>query len=225
MLAREPFSRILGRREFWGLDFALSAETFDPRPETETVVEAVLDEIKDRNAALFLLDLGTGSGALLLSLLSELPHALGVGVDRLEGAATAARSNALSLGLGGRALILAGDWGGALRGGFDIVVSNPPYIATGALPLLPPEVRFHDPRSALDGGADGREAYRVIARDLPRLLAPGGIFACELGAAEEGAVRAILASCGFEAASVKADLAGIPRALLARRGGHKGQKP
>ncbi len=222
MLAHEPLSRILGRREFWGLDFALSKATFDPRPETETVVEAVLKELEDPGAPLRLLDLGTGTGVLLLSLLSELPNASGVGIDRIEGAAATARGNAAALGFEGRARFLVGDWGGAVLGGFDGIVANPPYIPTPALASLPPEVRCHDPRAALDGGADGLDAYRAIARDLPRLLVPGGIFACEVGEGQAAAVGEILAASGLLFAGAAPDLAGIPRALLARlprRGG------
>lgn len=217
ILAHEPLSRILGRREFWGLDLALSADTFDPRPDTETVVEALLKEIEERTAALRLLDLGTGTGALLLSLLAELPQALGIGIDRLAGAAATARRNAVALGLGKRALFLAGDWGEALAGSFDAIVANPPYIPSAALAGLPPEVKDYDPRVALDGGADGLDAYRRIAADLPRLLVPGGIFACETGAGEAAAVAELLGAAGLCVIALAPDLAGIPRAVLCRR--------
>lgn len=215
-LAHEPLSRIEGHREFWGLDFALSPETLDPRPDSETLVEAVLRRLPDRRAPLLLLDLGTGTGCLLLALLSELPAARGVGVDIALGAAATARGNARALGLGDRASFLVGDWGEALKGPFDVVVANPPYIATPAIPELPREVRDYDPRRALDGGPDGLGAYRALAPDAARLLKPGGFFACEIGIGQEGAVGAIFAEAGLVVAGAEPDLAGIPRALLAR---------
>ncbi|HZT88130.1 MAG TPA: peptide chain release factor N(5)-glutamine methyltransferase [Stellaceae bacterium] len=213
-LAHEPMSRILGEREFWGLRFRLSPDTLDPRPETETVVETVLAHLP-RGRPLRLLDLGTGSGCLLLALLSELPEAMGIGIDLAEGAIRNARENAAVLGLADRARFAVGDWGSALRGGFDAVVSNPPYIASGDIAGLPPEVVNHDPRRALDGGADGLAAYRSIAADLPRLLAPGGLFAAEIGQGQADAVAAILAEAGVAATRVVPDLAGVPRCVVA----------
>jgi release factor glutamine methyltransferase len=217
MLAHEPLSRIQGHREFWGLDFALSPQTLDPRPESETLVEAVLRRLPDRGAPLFVLDLGTGTGCLLLALLSELPAARGVGVDIAEGAAATARANARALRLAGRASFLVGQWGEALKGPFDVIVANPPYIATPVIPELPREVRDYDPRRALDGGPDGLGAYRALAPDAARLLKPEGLFACEIGIGQEGAVAAICAKAGLMVAGVEPDLAGIPRVLLARR--------
>jgi release factor glutamine methyltransferase len=214
ILAREPLTRILGRREFWGLEFALSAETLDPRPETETLVEAVLARRPDRQQVYRILDLGTGSGCLLLALLSELPNASGLGLDIAPGALAAARNNAEALGLDDRARFVAGDWGCSLAGRFDIIVANPPYIATGAIPGLPPEVRKHDPKRALDGGADGLAAYRAIAADLPRLLARGGLFAAEIGSDQAKAVTHVLAEAGLAVAAVLADLAGLPRCVV-----------
>jgi release factor glutamine methyltransferase len=216
VLAREPLSRILGRREFWGLELALSADTLDPRPETETVVEAVLRRLPDRNAPLSFLDLGTGSGAILLALLRECPAARGLGIDIAAGAAQTARRNAAALGLLRRAHFIVGDWAAAVTARFDAVVANPPYIATGALARLPPEVARWDPPRALDGGADGRAAYRRIAPDLVRLLAPHGIFACEIGEGEQQAVSAILSAAGLAVEAAEADLAGIARVLVAR---------
>jgi release factor glutamine methyltransferase len=218
MLAHEPLSRIQGRREFWGLDFALSPQTLDPRPESETLVEAVLRRLPDRGAPLFVLDVGTGTGCLLLALLSELPASRGVGVDIAEGAAATARANARALGLADRASFLVGHWGEALKGPFDVVVANPPYIATPAISGLPREVRDYDPRRALDGGPDGLGAYRALAPDAARLLEPEGLFACEIGIGQGGAVGAIFAEAGLAVAGVEPDLAGIPRVLLARRG-------
>jgi release factor glutamine methyltransferase len=219
VMAREPLSRVLGRREFWGLDFALSPDTLDPRPESETLVEAVLARLTDRERAYRFLDLGTGSGCLLLALLSEFPRACGVGIDIAFGAAAAARENAERFGLPERACFIVGDWGGALAGGFDAVVANPPYVATAELGGLPPEVRDHDPRRALDGGADGLAAYRAIARELPRLLVPGGLFIAEIGAGQAEMAARIVAAAGLGVEDIAADLAGIPRALIARRPG------
>ena len=218
VLAHEPLSRILGTREFWGLEFRLSPATLDPRPETETVVEAVLARLPDRSRPWRLLDLGTGSGCLLLALLSEYRHATGIGIDLAPGAAAAARGNAASLGLGGRAGFAVGDWGSALCGPFDIVVANPPYIASGAIAGLAPEVRDHDPVLALDGGGDGLCAYRAIAAELPRLLVAGGLFAAEIGAGQDDAVAAILAASGLAVEGFAPDLAGISRVVIARPG-------
>jgi release factor glutamine methyltransferase len=215
-LAHEPLSRVIGVRSFWGLEFSLSPDTLDPRPETETVVEAVLAQRSERGRPYRLLDLGTGSGCLLLALLSELPAATGIGVDRAAGAAAAARENAVALGLAGRAGFIVGDWAAAIGGRFDIVVANPPYIATAAIADLPPEVRDFDPHRALDGGVDGLDAYRVIAEALPRLLASEGLFAAELGAGQDAAVAAILGAAGLDVAGAVDDLAGIARCILAR---------
>lgn len=215
-LAHEPLSRVLGTREFWGLEFRLTADTLDPRPETETVVEAVLARVKDRRLPYRILDLGAGSGCLMLALLSELPEATGVGVDRAAGAAIAARKNAVTLGLVERTGFVVGDWAAAIAGRFDIVVANPPYIATAAIAGLAPEVRDFDPHLALDGGADGLDGYRAIAAALPRLLAAGGLFAAELGAGQAAAVAAILEGAGLAVEGVENDLAGIARCILAR---------
>jgi len=216
VLAHEPLTRVLGRREFWGLEFALSADTLDPRPETETLVEAIMRRLPDRSAPLRLLDLGTGTGCILLALLSECPAATGIGVDRANGAARTARRNATGLGLAARARFVVGDWARTLAARFDVIAANPPYIATAALGELPPEVAWHDPPRALDGGADGLEAYRTIAADLPRLLAPGALFACEIGLGQADAVAAILATNALSVEACEPDLAGIPRCLLAR---------
>jgi release factor glutamine methyltransferase len=214
--AHEPLSRMLGIREFWGLDFRLSTDVFDPRPETETVVAAALARLPEHGGAYRLLDLGTGSGCLLSVLLAERPHATGIGIDRSPGAAETARANAAALGLGGRARFVVADWAACIAGEFDAVVANPPYIATGAIAGLPPEVRDHDPRRALDGGDDGLNAYRAIAAELPGLLAPGGFFAAEIGAGQNRAVSEILAAQGLEVEAFVDDLAGIRRCVVAR---------
>ncbi|MDQ0474682.1 peptide chain release factor N(5)-glutamine methyltransferase [Labrys wisconsinensis] len=216
-LAGEPVDRILGTREFWGLGFRLGPATLSPRPDTETVVEAALATLPDRAAAWRILDLGTGSGAILTALLHERPAATGIGVDRSLEAARIARDNALANGVGARAAFLVADWAAALGGPFDLIVSNPPYIPAGAIEGLAVEVRAHDPRLALDGGADGLDAYRAIAAQAEPRLAPGGALVLELGAGQEEAVAAVLAEAGLEAERpARRDLGGVPRALTAR---------
>jgi len=218
-LDREPVARILGVREFWGLPFKLNASTLVPRPETETVIEAALAVLGDvRGRALRIADLDTGSGALLLALLRELPAASGVGTDISVAALGCARSNAAALGLAGRAAFVACDHGAALGGGFDLIVANPPYVATADIVCLPPEVRDFDPRRALDGGSDGLSAYRAIANDGCRLLAPGGVLVLELGAGQLDAVSSLAGAAGLApVAPCRTDLSGIPRALAVRR--------
>jgi release factor glutamine methyltransferase len=215
--AREPLSRILGTREFWGLDLLLSADALDPRPESEILVDAVLARLPDRRRPYRFLDLGTGSGCLLLALLSEFREALGIGIDIAAGAAALARDNARRLGLGRRVRFAVSDWTRAVGGRYDAIVANPPYIAAAEIPLLPPEVRDHDPLLALDGGSDGLAAYRAIAADLPRLLAPGGLVAIEIAAGRSAAVAAILHGAGLRIDAVVPDLAGIPRCIVAQR--------
>jgi release factor glutamine methyltransferase len=216
-LAGEPVARIVGEKEFWGLTFTLDPATLVPRPETETVVAATLGLPGVRERPLRILDLGTGSGAILLALLSELPLSWGVGIDRAAAAAAAARANAARLGLAARTAFAADDWGQSLRGGFDLVVSNPPYLVAGEIAHLAPEVRC-DPVLALDGGADGLDAYRAIARESMRLLMPGGHLVVELGAGQEAAVRELLRSAGLVGSEpAQHDLLNIPRALVARR--------
>ena len=192
-LAREPVARIVGMREFWGLPLAVTPNVLVPRPETETVVELALDRLDrtgPRTRPLRIADLGTGSGAILLALLSELPNAHAVGTDTDSRALAVARANAARLGLAARATFVACDFGAALAGPFDLVVSNPPYIASAEIATLAPEVREHDPRGALDGGADGLTAYRAIAADARRLLRPSGHLVVEIGAGQEQAVTA-----------------------------------
>jgi len=214
--AHEPLSRIEGRREFWGLEFLLSADTLDPRPESETVVEAVLARLPQRRRAYRFLDLGTGSGCLLLALLSEYRNSVGLGVDIAFGAAATARINARRLGFAGRAQFAVADWAAAVKGPFDVVVANPPYIASGCIPGLPAGVRDFDPRLALDGGADGLAAYRGIAADLRRLLMPGGLFATEIGSTQGETVARLLRDAGLVVDQIIPDLAGFDRCVVAR---------
>jgi release factor glutamine methyltransferase len=216
MAAGEPLSRILKRREFWGLDFELSPDTLDPRPDSETIIEAVLARV-DRSDPLRVLDLGTGSGCLLLALLSELPIATGIGVDISEGAVATARRNAESLGLNGRSGFFVGDWGYAIAQRFDIVVANPPYIVTSALRDLPQEVRLYDPPRALDGGDRGLAAYQHIIALLPILLTPSGLFAAEIGSGQAVDVVALLRGNALACDAVERDLGGIERCIVARK--------
>lgn len=223
MLARrvagEPVARIVGSREFWGLSFSLNADTLVPRPDSETVVEAALafvDESGGRSRPLRLVDIGTGSGALLAALASELPRATGLGIDLSPGAATAARDNAARLGLGARLLFVVGSYADC-AGMADVVVTNPPYIESEVIAGLAAEVRDHDPRLALDGGADGLDAYRAIIPQLLRVMAAGGRAFLEIGAAQADAVMALAGQHGL-VACVHRDLAGHDRVVELRRG-------
>lgn len=218
MVAHEPLSRILGRREFWGLEFTLSAETLDPRPETETVVEAVLRRKPDRHAPLRLLDLGTGTGCLLIALLSEFSTAIGFGIDVVQATVSTAANNAATLGFAERALFFVGDWAAAVSGSFDVIVANPPYIASRNLCLLPREVARYDPWRALDGGEDGLTPFREMAPALSRLLASDGIFVTEVGVDQPDAVAAIMKSHGLALDGMEKDLAGGARCVIARLG-------
>jgi release factor glutamine methyltransferase len=214
-LAHEPVARIVGHKEFWGLPLRLNADTLLPRPETETVVEAALAAVGDRRSgAMRIADIGTGSGALLIALLSELPGAFGVGTDISFAALECARGNAQALGLGARAAFVACDYGAALAGKVDVLVSNPPYVARDDIATLQSEVRDFDPRRALDGGPDGLDGYRAIAADAQRLLAPTGILVLELGQGQHEAVTALFVAAGLASVAAKNDLAGVPRALI-----------
>ena len=189
----------------------------DPRPETETLVETALARFRDRrNKALRILDLGVGSGALLCALLREFPRAAGVGVDISPRAVEVARHNAKACGLDGRADIRIGDWTEGVEAGFDLIVSNPPYIRSADIDILPPEVRNYDPRVALDGGADGLNAYPTILPSSAALLAPEGWLLAELGAGQEEEALVIAARAGFRDCAVRRDLAGVARVLVAR---------
>jgi release factor glutamine methyltransferase len=217
-LAHEPVARILGFKEFWSLKLAIGGATLVPRPETETIVEAALAAVaaRQRSQALRIADLGTGSGAILLALLTELPDAFGVGSDLEPEALTVARTNARRLGLT-RATFAACDMAAALRGPFDLIVCNPPYIPSADIATLPPEVRLFDPRQALDGGPEGLDCYRAIAAAVPALLAPGGALIVELGAGQAEPVAALFAAAGLAPSPPRADLNGLPRALVTRK--------
>ena len=217
-LRREPVARILGQREFWDQMLDVGPAVLTPRPETETIVEAALDHIVRnglRMEKLRILDIGTGSGALLLALLGELPNASGTGTDISADAIAVARGNAARNGLSARCNFLVCDIAKGVAGPFDLIVSNPPYIPRGEIAALAPEVRDYDPRIALDGGADGLDAYRAIAGETRRLLAPGGRLIVELGLGQEPAVAALLTNASLRVSEARKDLAGIARALVA----------
>ena len=219
-LKGEPVARILGTREFWGLPLQLSAATLVPRPDTETVVSLALQMLRagpgaDRPR---IADLGTGSGAILLALLSELPDAMGVGTDISAAALRTASANARNLGLAGRAAFVACDYLSALSGSFDLIVSNPPYIRSAEINDLASEVRDHDPLGALDGGSDGLDAYRALVPQAVRLLAPGGGLALEVGHDQGADVEQLMAAAGLKLRGPpRTDLAGIPRAVAGRK--------
>lgn len=214
-LAREPMSHLLGRRGFWTLEFKVTADTLDPRPDTETLIEAVLGSLTERGRPRRILDLGTGTGCILLTLLTELGFATGLGVDKSPAALEVARDNAQSLGLAGRAAFQLGDWGAGLEERFDIIVSNPPYIPDGDIDGLEPEVAVFEPRLALAGGPDGLDCYRVLAPQMAGLLAPGGVVALEVGMGQAGDVAAILAAAGLPRTAARRDLGGVERCVWA----------
>lgn len=211
-----PMAHILGQQGFWTLDLAVSPATLIPRPDSESLVEAALDAFPGPQAPLRVLDLGTGTGCLLLAVLAERPRATGIGVDLVPEAAALAAANAARNGLADRAAFLAGRWADPLAGRFDLVLSNPPYIESAAIAGLMPEVARHEPRSALDGGADGLDAYRHLAAILPGLLAPGGAAVLELGAGQRAAVERLASAAGLVPAGCRRDLGGIERALVLR---------
>ncbi|MSO66743.1 MAG: peptide chain release factor N(5)-glutamine methyltransferase [Pseudolabrys sp.] len=220
-LKREPVARIFGVKEFWSLPLRISEAVLVPRSETETLIEAALDFVVRgglgmknlRMEGLRILDIGTGSGALLLALLSELPNARGTGTDISRPALDIASANAERHGLASRCSFVECDIAAGLPGPFDLIMSNPPYIARGDIATLAPEVRDYDPVLALDGGSDGLNGYRAIAHEARRLLAPGGRLIVELGAGQESAVHTLFTNAGLTAGAARNDLAGISRAL------------
>ncbi|UPJ58408.1 peptide chain release factor N(5)-glutamine methyltransferase [Bradyrhizobium sp. 192] len=220
-LAHEPVARILGAREFWGMPLRLSEATLVPRPDTETVVELALEifrglAISGRRP--LIADIGVGSGAILLALLREIPDAFAVGTDVSLTALDTARDNAVALGLAGRAGFVACSYLAALRGPFDLIVSNPPYIPSAEIPILSIEVRDHDPHLALDGGNDGYDAYRALIPQAAERLAPGGALIVEAGQGQARTIETLMAAGALTAdRPPKADLAGIPRAVSARK--------
>lgn len=218
--ARRPMAQILGQREFWSLPFKVTAATLDPRPDTETLVDAALGVIGlGRWKPLRLLDLGTGTGCILAALLSECPAATGIGVDASPEAAAVAAENIAALGLDARAEIRLGDWCAGLAGTFDVIVSNPPYIPEAEVARLAPEVRLFEPRMALTPGGDGLGAYRAILKGLHGIAAPGAIVAFEVGQGQADDVAALMSAAGLIAVTQRHDLAGIARVVLGQQGG------
>jgi release factor glutamine methyltransferase len=219
-LAGEPVARILGEKEFWGLRFILSPATLIPRPDTETVVELALEMLRERpaNKPLSIADLGTGTGAILLALLSELPDATGIGTDISVEALETATANAVHLGLASRANFIRCDYASDLTGPFDLIVSNPPYIATDDIAGLAVEVRDHDPKAALDGGPDGLNAYRALIPQSASILAANAALVVESGQGQAPQIEALMTAAGLvPRRAPKADLAGIPRAVGASK--------
>lgn len=219
-LGGEPVARIIGKKEFWGLPLKLSADTLVPRPDTETVVELALELLgaARANSSLRILDIATGSGAILLALISELPQAFGVGTDLSVGALLTARDNATALGLAQRTAFLACNYAAALCGPFDLIVSNPPYIRSLDIAGLAREVRDHDPHLALDGGADGYEAYRALIPQAAQQLRKGGLLVVEAGQGQSGQIQALMSAQGLTLPRApKTDLAGVPRAVAGRK--------
>ena len=214
---REPMSQILGYREFFGRRFTVTADVLTPRPDSETLIEAVLAHVPDRNASLRVLELGVGSGCLLLTLLAELPEASGVGVDISPAAVSVAHGNAAALGLAERCVLMQNDWSAGIGGIFDLVISNPPYIPGTEIAKLEPEVSRYEPRLALDGGEDGLTFYRRLAGDCERLLTSGGLLAVEIGQGQCDDVTQLLHDGGLRVLQTRRDLAGIERCIVARK--------
>lgn len=215
-LVGEPISRIIGKREFWGLDFALGDATLDPRPETEMLVEEAVAFLQGRPLKTFV-DLGTGTGAIAVSILAALPKSKGFATDISDDALAIARQNAERHQVAARLTFRKGPWWGAVPHSelFDLIISNPPYIATEAIETLAPEVRIFDPKAALDGGWDGLEAYRAIASQAIRRMNKGGLMLLEIGYNQGDIVSKIFARAGFGKVDVRKDLAGLDRMILA----------
>jgi release factor glutamine methyltransferase len=214
---REPVSHILGVKGFWKIMLRVTSDVLTPRPETESILDVVLPYF-EAHRRFRVLDLGVGSGAILLAILAERPGAIGLGVDVSEEALAVARENASNLGLAGRAALLRGDWTAGLEAdGFDLVVSNPPYIRSGDIAGLAPEVRDHEPRLALDGGRDGLDAYRRLAEEIPRVLKPGGRFAVEIGFDQADQVRSLFSQANLEDVRVVRDLSDRDRIVTGAR--------
>jgi release factor glutamine methyltransferase len=216
-LRHEPVAYIVGRKEFWGMSLEVTPATLIPRPETESVVEAALRAVAHPSEPCIIADVGTGSGALLLALLAELPQAYGVGTDIDMEALRVARRNARAHGLDRRSAFVQADFAAPFSGGLGLIVSNPPYVTTEEMATLAPDVRVHEPWRALDGGKDGLDAYRALARQCATLLAPAGTLVAEIGLGQAGGVSELFLAEGWRLHATAADLGGIPRALALRR--------
>ncbi len=215
-LTHKPIAHLLGEREFWSLPFVVNEATLVPRPDSETLIEAALVQLSDRTASYQVLDLGTGSGCLLLALLHELPNARGIGVDRSFAALEIATTNAVRLGLRDRADFVLGDWGQSISEAFDLVLCNPPYIPDGDRAQLPVEVRDFEPETALLGGEDGLNPLREFAPHLRGLLSPKGFYIMECGEGQALLATKILEEAGLRIVEIRRDLALIERAIVAK---------
>ncbi|MFM9152372.1 MAG: peptide chain release factor N(5)-glutamine methyltransferase [Methylocystis sp.] len=215
--AHEPVSRILGSRGFWTVDLLVTPNVLDPRPDTETLIETALSLVENKpNAPLKILELGAGSGAIACALLSELPKAEAIIVDLSPHACKASQANLARCGLSNRAFVLQAWWYEAIQAQFDLIISNPPYVASTALNTLPPSVRLYDPLLALDGGEDGLDCYRAIIQNLPRVLKSRGLVIFELGCGQAADVRLMLETMSLQVEKIARDLGGHERALAAR---------
>jgi release factor glutamine methyltransferase len=215
--AREPLAYITGHKEFWSLDFAVGPGCLIPRPDTETLIEAALSLHPDRAAPLSILDLGTGSGCLLIAALKEFPGARGVGIDSSPEALAWAWRNVAAHHLQDRATLIESAWLDDASPGFDLILSNPPYIPSVEIGRLAPEVARHEPRAAFDGGPDGLDAYRALAPRIARLLGPAGHALLEIGNGQSAQVPMLLADADLKVLKINHDLAGIPRCIIAGR--------
>lgn len=219
---RQPVSQLIGKRDFWNHSFKVTCHTLDPRPDSETLIESVLAHFASRPLPARILDLGTGTGCLLLTLLHEYPLARGVGVDICKSALSVAKENAAAQQIEGRVHFMNGCWAENVEGVFDLIVSNPPYIPTDAIAMLAPEVAQYEPKLALDGGPDGLDCYRAIMAQLPRVLAPQGLAAFEVGIGQAKELESLAAQHGLQVVGIKEDMAGIARCVLVT---HNNEKP
>jgi len=215
--SRAPVAQLIGKREFWGRDFKVTEATLDPRPDSETLIDAVLDKFRDNASVLRILDLGTGTGCLLLTLLGEYKNASGIGVDKCAQALAVAKENAMRLELAERADFVQSCWNENIEGTFDIIISNPPYIATGAIAGLAPEVAQYEPKGALDGGPDGLDCYRAIMAEIPKLLAENGLAVFEIGMGQERDLEELALANALRVTGHRQDLSGITRCVLVQK--------
>jgi release factor glutamine methyltransferase len=215
--SREPMAHILGRREFWGRDFKVNKHTLDPRPDSETLIEGALDLYPDRNQNLRIIDFGTGTGCLLLTLLAEFQNANGLGVDISEDALVVAKENSCNLGLAKRSQFIVSRWGKEVQGKYDLIISNPPYIKSSDIEGLEPEVAEYEPKSALDGGISGLKCYEDLAPYIASIISDNGFAILEFGMGQDNDVKAILESVGLTFVAFRKDLAGIIRCVVMRK--------
>lgn len=215
---REPLAKIIGKKEFWSMEFLVNSATLDPRPDSETIIEAVLEIFPEKGKEIKLIDFGTGSGCLLLTILSEYPNSLGIGVDINRDTLDVAVKNAEKLGLAKRSEFILNGWAEGMEGKFDLIISNPPYIKNSDIKELEPEVSAHEPYMALAGGEDGLDCYRLLASQINNLLKQDGYLILEFGMGQENSVKEIFENSGFRFVSFKNDLAGTTRCVVLAAG-------